>query len=289
MFLRSLLVVVFFIPMTRALEAQDIPQPQFGRLTPAQQRQLMKNMQRQGMQQGMQPGMQGMQGMQGVPFEAAGKLEAIGRNQVKIIDEAGKEWFIAFNQQTAVKTTGEATPEFLKPGLCVEFNAEVDAKGGVPGKVEALSIVTPSKDRPSGVFAEGADEAAKSATKPAAKTAAGAKAKKGATAGPAVMSKVVGHVKSAKSGKIMVQAGRTTVQFELGENAKISIDMADGAFASKGDKVEVKGMQMPNMPNQGQAQSVTITLAEPLGLSKKKAEAPKIEPQHPPKTLKPKK
>ncbi|MCC6124340.1 MAG: hypothetical protein IT426_05235 [Pirellulales bacterium] len=286
MFLRCLFAAALFFPMARVLEAQDIPQPQFGRLTPAQQRQIMKAMQRQGMQPGMQPG---MQAMQGVPFEAAGKLEAIGRGQVKIMDDNGKEWVISFNQQTAVKTTGEAAPEFLKPGMCVEFAAEVDAKGIVPGKVEELSIVTPSKERPSGVFPEGGGEAAKAAAKPAAKTAAAAKAKKGAAAGPAVMSKVVGHVKSAKSGKLLVQAGRTTVQFELGENAKISIDMADGAFASKGDKVEIKGMQMPNMPNQGQAQSITIALAEPLGLPKKKAEAGKSEPPRPPKAIKPKK
>jgi hypothetical protein len=43
---------------------------------------------------------------------------------------------------------------------------------------------------------------------------------------------------------------------------------------------------MPNQPNQGQAKTVTITLAEPLG---KKSEAAKLDPKHPPKALKSKK
>jgi hypothetical protein len=77
------------------------------------------------------------------------------------------------------------------------------------------------------------------------------------------------------------------VLFELSESPKISIDVNDGTLAAIGDKIEVKGVMIPTMPNLGQAQSVTITLAETLG-EKKKGDA-KGDLKHPPKTNKSKK
>jgi hypothetical protein len=292
MFSRSLLVAGLFFQMSLLLEAQI---PYGGPGQPS--RRQVEAWQRQNMQQGMQQGMQGQgmqgqgmqgQGMQGVPFEATGTIDTIGAGQVKIIDDKGTERLVHYNQQTVVKTSGEATPEFLKPGLVVEFKTEVDAKGFVPGKVGELTIVSVSKERPSGIFPEGGDAdtkadakadtkaGAKSSVKSAAKPATASKAKKGGTL-PTVMSKVVGTIKSAKNGKLQVQAGRTSVQCDLSESPKISIDTNDGNFAIKGDKIEVKGMAMPNTPNVGQAQSIMITLAEPLGLSKKKNEPAKFD------------
>jgi hypothetical protein len=286
MLARSFLAAGLFFQMTLILEAQFVQQP-VGQMTPMQQQQqqrLQRHLQQQGMQQGMQQGLQpGMQqglqqGMQGVPFDATGTLEAIGSGRIKIIDSAGNERILIVNQQTTVKTTGEATAEFLKPGLCVEFTAEVDAKGKVSTKVDELSIVTVTKEKPAGVFSESGE---------AIKPASNSKAKKGEAPASAT-GKVVGHIKSVKLGKIQVQAGSRTVLFELGDNPKITVELADGSLAAKGDKVEVKGLQSPTTPNQGQAQSVTITLAEPLG-EKKKSDASKLDPKNPPKALKPKK
>ena len=71
--------------------------------------------------------------------------------------------------------------------------------------------------------------------------------------------------------------------FELGESPKITVDTNDGLLASKGDKIEVKGLALPTMPNQGQAQSVTITLAPRSGDFKKPGDPARL-----PGALKPK-
>lgn len=289
MFSRSLLAVGLFLQMSVSLCAQFVQNP-MGQMTPTQQRRVMEQMQRQNMQQQMQQNMQAQQqGMQGSgPFEATGTIDTISPDQVKMTDEKGTERVVHINKQTVIKTTGEATLEFLKNGLLVEFKAEIDAKGNASGKVEDLTILSPSKEHSPGVFSEGGAEA-----KPAPK--AGAKlslkstpaAKEKSAAAPGGISKVVGRIKSVKGGKLQVNAGNKTVQCELSDGAKISVDMSDVNFATKGDKIEVKGTAMPNTPNQAQAQSITITLAEPLGM-KKKADSTKADPKHPPKAFKPK-
>jgi hypothetical protein len=291
MFARSLFAFGLFFLMPLALEAQYLQQPRPGQqLTPAQQRMLRQQQlqqQGQGMQQGL--GMQqgkGMPGMQGAPFEATGTLEAFSQGKVKMTDAAGTERIINTDKQTVVKVTGEAAVEYLKTGLCVEFKADVDGKGNVSGKVEELTIVTVSKEKPAGVFPEGGET-------PKAGLSVKAKKDKEKATTPAtpVASKVVGHIKSVKSGKCEVQAGSgRLVKFELSEKPKISIDISDAttaaSIAAKGDKVEVKGTQPPNAPNQAMAQSVTITLAETLGEPKKKGEAGKTDSKTLPKALK---
>ena len=239
-------------------------------MTPAQQQQ--QRMMRSNMMG------QGMPGMNGTPFDATGTIETIAAGRIQMTDAAGTKRIIVVNNQTTFKTTGDAAADFLNnSGLCVQFKGEVDAKGNVSGKVDELTLVSVSKENTPGVYSESSGEAIKPAS-----------AKKGAAA-PAGMSKIIGQISPVKGGKYKVQAGRTSVQLELGESPKISIDVTDAAFAarfaSKGDKIEVKGVQSPNMLNQAQAQTVTITLAETLG-AKKSSDAAKVDPKHPPKASK---
>jgi hypothetical protein len=288
MFVRSFLVAGLFFLGVLNVDAQSVRPPKAGPGMVCMQGQNMQAMQNMpGMQQQMRrgmktpmmqgmPGMQGMQGMQSTPLELVGTIEAIGPGRVQIADDKGNKQLVFLSKQTIIKTTGEATPEFLRPGICVEFKAEVDGKGNIPGKVEELSVVTPSKDKPAGFFPEGSGEAGQLSS-----------GKKGAAAAP-MLSNVLGMIKSVKTGKYQLQAGRSTLLFELSENPKIAIETADGAFAQKGDKIEVKGIVLLNMPNQVQAQSVTITLSQPLG-EKKKGESGKSDLKRPAKALKAKK
>jgi hypothetical protein len=286
MFARILLAAGLVLQMALVLEAQQAGP---GQLTPAQQQRLMRELQKQGItgqgQQGF--GIQGQgRGIQGQPFEESGTLDAIGQGKIKIIDSKGNERIITINQQTAIKTTGEATVDYLKNGITVEFTAEVDPKGNTTGKIEELKIITLTKDHPAGVTSENGEPT----PKPAALTSKGKKEKAAATP---VSSNVVGSITSLKAGKGTVKAGKRVVQFELGEKPKITIELDEGSLASKGDKVEVKGFEQLNMPNQvAFATSVTITLAEPVGESKKKgdsAKSDKSEGKPIPKALKPKK
>jgi hypothetical protein len=287
MFARILLAAGLIAQMALVLEAQ---QPGPGQLTPAQQQRLMRELQKQGINPQGQP-MQGFgiqnRGVQGVPFKESGTLDAIGQGQIKIIDSKGTERIITLNQQTLIKTTGEATVEYLKNGIAVEFTAEVDAKGNTTGKIEELKVVNVTKDYPAGVTSENGEPPVKPAK---GKKEKGKEKDKTDTVAKGVSSKVVGIITSLKAGKGTVKAGKRVVQFELGEKPKITIELEDGSLASKGDKVEIDGFEMPNMPNQpAVASSVTITLSEPVGESKKKGESGKSETKPVPKALKPKK
>jgi hypothetical protein len=269
MSIRVLLFCGLFLSMSLSLEAQIMQQ---GGGQPNQQggqggMRIQGGRNQPGMQ-GMQPGMQqGM--MQGQQVDVTGTIEAIGQGRIQMADASGKKGIVAVAPQTTCQTTGEATAEFITAGLYLEFKAEADGKGGVTGKVDQLSVISLTKENPQGVFPEGGVDAGK---------ATGAKK----STAPTGMCKFVGQLKNVRSGKYQLQAGRSTVLFELGENPKISIAMADAKFAAKGDKIEVSGMVNPNMPAVIQAKSVKITLSEPLGETKKK-------PEHPPKALKPKK
>lgn len=277
MFFRSMLAAGLFFQLTIALEAQFLQQQRNVPMTPEMQQRLRA----QGMQTqpGMQQGMQGMQ--QPMPFDTSGTIDAFAGQRLQITEANGNKRVIVLNQQTTIQTTGEATVDFLRAGLTVEFKAEGDGKGNLTGKVEELSITSVTKENPAGVFPEGgsAGDSGKKGV---------ATAKKGAAV-PAGMNKIIGQIKSVKSGKYQVQAGRATLLFELSENPKITVETADGQYAGPGDKVEISGIMIPNSTVPGQAKTVKITLTNPLEGEKKKSSSAKLDPKHPPKALKSKK
>jgi hypothetical protein len=55
-----------------------------------------------------------------------------------------------------VRLLGTATPDYLKPGMCVEFVADVAKGGAVKEKVTSMTIFSPSQDRALGLYPEGA-------------------------------------------------------------------------------------------------------------------------------------
>lgn len=276
MFLRILLSHALFFLMVLSLEAQIIQGGgnQQQRPIPGQ-----GGMMGQGRNQ-QQPGQNQQMMMAPQQVDLTGTIETIGQGRIQITDAQGNKRIVVLNQQTTYKTTGEATVEFLKQGVNVEFKAEADGKGGISGKVEDIGVISVCKDNPAGVFPEGGEIGKAGAKKSTA---------------PTGMCKFVGQIKGVRNGKYQLAAGRATPLFEVSDEAKISIDASDASFAAqhaaKGDKIEVSGVANPNMPAAGiQAKSVKITLAEPLGgESKKKADAGKADPKRSSKALKPKK
>jgi hypothetical protein len=276
MLARSLLVAGFVVSWALAAEAQ-FPQQQIpGQMVPQSPRQQQRQMQQ----------MQAMQAMQGMPFQLAGTIETFAANRVQIADPTtGMRRIVTLNPQTIIKTTGEATVGFLHPGLAVEFKGEIDKKGNVTDKVGELTIVSITKEKLPGVFKEDGSEIEKPLAVAAKKDKEKEKDKDKA-ASSAGTSTIVGQLKSAKAGKYQLQAGRVSLQFELSDDAKITIDMADGSLAMPGDKIDVKGVQIGNPANpQSHAREVAITLAETRG-EKKDAKA---DAKRPPKTPRPKK
>jgi hypothetical protein len=255
----------------------------------AQQRNMQPhNMRNQGMNQGMMP-------MMSKPIK--GTLISASANQLQIATDSKQTIYAMVGQNTKVSVTGTAEREYLKPGLAVEFVAEVAKGGAVKDKIDHLTLVTITGDRPAGLLPPeiGAaekkggkgDKGEKAQAAPigggddllSSKPGKTAKAHSGAPQLPGTYT-VRGTLKMSKNGAITVAAGRgPTVRAELSDSATIDVDVTDLRTAQRDDTVTVRGMGNPTRPNMIMAESVTIELANPL-TGKKHAKPAKAAAVH---------
>jgi RNase P/RNase MRP subunit p29 len=234
-------------------------------------------------------------------FDAAGTIEGLLPNGIQINSNANQRWVIMIPRQAKIEVTGTATADFLRPGLYVRFTAEVDKHGTVKEKVAQLSIFTPSRETPPGLFSPEAGGAGVGGGgfegfgpgpgggvgkppvgigKPLGKIPG-----KAAPAATAKAYTVAGQVTAARNNKLTVNAGTASVKFEVTDDATIDVKMADYSLARKGDKVSVQGRMMKGRPGMGEATSVKIELVSPLsgGKAKPSKPAPKHETRPPKK------
>lgn len=278
MLARLVLAAAITISLSASLYAQNV-NPNLRRLQQQQGRQQQQQQQQQLNQ----------------PTEIRGTLEGAMQGRLVVLAADSRPWQVGIPAHAKVQVTGTASAECLQAGLIVEFKAEIDDRGAVKEKVGELSIVSLSQERQIGLFPSeeggakaafgeevGADHGGKVA-KPAKRT----KASGGKNAIHAGSYRIVGKLTVGRGGKFSVLAGRNPLAFELAEQPTIAIDTADYTLASKGDKITVKGMVVPN--NRGllmaQATEVKIELAEPLTGPKKKTTA-KSEAKRPAKRAK---
>ncbi len=171
----------------------------------------------------------------------------------------------------------------------MEFQAEIDNHGVAQGKVAELTVTTPGKEKvgalPGRRRGDGQGDSGGQGGELGGNAGAadGKHAKHAAAAGgkgPAAGTyRILGGLIVGRGGKLSVRAGRTTVQFELADEPKISVDLTDLNLVRNGDKVSVKGMTPPNRPGPvALASEVKIELAEPLTGPKKKAAKPEAKP-----------
>ena len=213
---------------------------------------------------------------------SAGTVETVGQGGIGITTKSGQTINVAVTPATKVRLTGEATPDFIKPGFAVEFTAEVDKKHIVAEKVTVLTVVTLTAERGAGLFAE--ESASASAVEQddfgfaAGKGGGGANAaaaekdaKKAEKHKPAAAIQlpgtcvVRGTVRSCKAGKLVVAIDHGVVKADLADNAQIAVNMADISQAKKGDAVTARGRSVrQGQQRMVQAESVTIKAAEPL-------------------------
>ena len=214
-----------------------------------------------------------------------GTLVSSSPSQLQISVDS-KPLYVMIGQNTQVSVTGAAEQEYLKPGLAVEFVAEV-AKGGVVNdKIDHLTLVTISSDRPGGLLPPEAAASGKKAAKddqaqpagPPTGDAASGKTSKPRGGKPQLPGTyaVRGTLKMCKNGKISVAVTHgPLVKADLADGATIDVDLADVRLAQRDDAVTVKGKQM--RPGVIAAESVTIELANPL-TGKKHAKSTKTPP-----------
>ncbi len=225
------------------------------------------------------------------PLNLNGTVVAAQSGMIQVTGAAGEVWYVKTDpQRTKIQVTGTAEPEFLQPGLCVRFTGVITKRGQCQDPVNELTICTPSKDSPLGVYPDSgmgpAD--AKDTEKEKAKEKPVKKPARAAAGGPSV---VVGQLRSVKLGKLVVAAGGTAVKADLADGAKIAVDCADVSLARNGDKIVVEGVAF-RRPQAGQpgtaiAQRVQVTLGEPLTSAKKGKKPTKVLPPRGAKSKKP--
>lgn len=191
--------------------------------------------------------------------EADGTIALVSPMGVRITTSTNQVWLFRVNPKTEVQVTGTAEADFLRPGLFIEFTAEVDRKGTATGEVTELTIFAPTMQKfpglfPAGGFTPQPDPTAK--PDPKAPTSY----------------KVMGQITAIKKEQITVNAGRGTVRFDLAADPKIGVEIADPKVAlslmHQGDKIKVRGTSTQD--GFGEAQQMEVELAQPLSGAKKK-------------------
>jgi len=203
-----------------------------------------------------------MQQQQAAPVSLNGVLEGGGAAGLRMTDNQNQVWHVVLQPGAVVQVKGTAKADFLTKGVCVEFQADLDAEGKAKEKLGQLSIASRGDDKQHmGVFsAESGTNTSKPLVKPT---------------GPC---RVVGAITSPNNDPMTVRAGRTTVWVELADDPTINIETSDLSLVSPGDKIAVTGNRMPPKNNnantfQVRANSVTIELSQPLTSGKKKPAA----------------
>jgi hypothetical protein len=206
------------------------------------------------------------------PVDLSGTIEMI-RPPLMIVQAApDQRWQIQIMPNATVRLTGPAELEVLRAGHFVEFTVEVDtARSTVEEKIDKLTIVTLSEQKPLGAFPnQGAPGA--EAQKPAP---FGAEFAPQPVPQPAAQAKqlfdIRGRLARLKDGEMTVfvpnQFFKPALKVELADDAQLSLDVADYSLARPGDQVQARGQQIG--PQMGRITNLTVELTKPLGLPKK--------------------
>lgn len=196
-------------------------------------------------------------------FSDDGTVEVVQENAIKIRDSKNDDWILEFNAGTTIRVTGDAEPEWLRPGSYVKFTGDIDKKGSVQKDIDEIEIITAGDKGSLGLFT------------PAEGDTPG-KVVRNAVSGTYV---IKGRLTKNQDGRILVLAGSRQVTGRLGEELAVKLNVDDHTLAQAGDTVKVKAWYFEktrpvsafNQPGRAIAEEVTITLARPLAYTGKKA------------------
>ncbi len=210
-------------------------------------------------------------------FEADGTVAGVARGKVMLQTITNQKWLIHFTPQTTVFVQGKAEADFLRPGLCVQFNAEINKQGRAQEKITYLVITTPTLTNPLGCRPEAAMGMAVAGVGPPGAGVAPLPAAPRAKPAASQRYTVHGQISKLINGRMTIVAPGTKVEAELDENAQIDVAMGDASVAKVGDRITVKGGMPPGMGamrpgaiGNAQANEVTIELLKPLTNPNKK-------------------
>jgi hypothetical protein len=193
-------------------------------------------------------------------LKATGTIEEISEQALRIKVSDTESWLVEIKpEQTKIVITGTAEPAFLRTGLHVRFEGEIDEKRNLQADITELEVFTPQGKNGLGLFSDNSPTA-----KPIGKAAAGKYQ---------IRAKVIG----LKDHEITLAAGSKKLSGKVADDVAVKVASEDLTNVHDGDGVSVTGWYNPankaaaGKPGQAVAEELTITLAKPLVATKKPA------------------
>lgn len=190
-----------------------------------------------------------------------GTIKGVRPGLLAVVSDEGDQILVKVEARPQdISFVAKAKPEWLQPGMLVRFKNTFDRKGKPLGAVQQLEVISVRNDTKLGLIPEskfsGAAKGLFSNAEPETKKQAPAKT---------AAFTVAGKLRTIKGGKMVVMAGRTAVQSNLADDAKISVDLADYSLASQGDKVQINGWRYASQKNRVVARQLSISSERKLG------------------------
>jgi hypothetical protein len=176
-------------------------------------------------------------------------------------------WAASTPRSTEFQVEGEATPNYLRSGLLVQFSAKVEGRE-IKEPIHELTIIS---------RARGTTHVASAESKPVSKD-------NGPNATPlgSESSKIVGQLGHTQGNKWLVHVGDKSYRIELADDLAIKVALSNRHVISAGDKIVIHGKAIHGKPGACIADDVEVTLAHPLsGKSKPKSSEHEPAPGRP--------
>lgn len=190
-------------------------------------------------------------------FKTTGEyIGMVGRYMKVTLD--GEVVMVQFDaQQSKIKVTGTAVPEYLAPGMCVKFKGTFDRHGKATEPIKEFTLFTPTANDTLGAYDNSGGDAF-SQSSPTQK-----KGPKPTTSPYSISGKIT----SVHKDQIFVNCGNMKVKADVAPDATVKLDTTDPSWASQGDKVTIQGAKLGGGRVIGI--DVAIELAKPLEPKKK--------------------
>jgi hypothetical protein len=195
----------------------------------------------------------GQQGPKTTAVKIDGTVEQISPQGILVNQKDGKKIGMAFPPNAKVTLSGNAAPEFLKPGQYIQFTVNLDEKKKPTGDASKIQIIEQSAISSPGVFSEKGPDG------------------KPGEPGPYF---VRGTVKSYREGQMSVAAGGPLMTVNVPASAAIPVTIADWDLANPGDQISGDAQALAAQPNApftpAFAERIEIKSVAPITGKKKK-------------------
>lgn len=213
----------------------------------------------------------------GERVEAMGTIEGMAAGAFRVKTMTGENWVFRVAPNSRIRIVGHAQPDFLKPGMFIQFTGQVDKRGTeVAGEIAKLVIFTPYPQKmpgafPESMFAEGA--APQGEQKPAFPAPpAGGEAPANLEGQTLVIGGQITSIKSGGRVTMSVPNLGPKVRVQIAETAEIDVDVAEPSIVRPGSRIDLIGTAF--QPGMGLITEATIELPEMLTGSAKRKPAP---------------